>query len=164
VQSAAFSHFCPSVVLECGQSSDLSGIDHAAGFIDKVLNLETFGNSDHGDLKLYHTVARVTVPNIISIADSSSDKQADLLLNDDLEYRNFSELKPGTIFAHKLSDKNDMLVVTSESSENITAEFFDQAETNYLMKKPATLSMFTTNTTAIRQDCVCYLMEQIHVG
>lgn len=164
VQSAAFADFCPSVVLECGQSSDLSGIDHASRYLDQVLNLAELGKSDHGQLKLYHTVANVTVPKMINIADSTMDKQADLLLNDDLEYRNFSELSTGTLFAHKLSDKNNMLVVTSESNEDITTEYFDETDDNYLMKKPAVLSMFTTNTTAIRQDCVCYLMEEIHIG
>lgn len=163
VQSAAFSDFCPSIVLECGQSSELTGIDHAASFIDKVLHMEVLGN-ESGEIKLYHTVARVTLPRTVSITQTRDDSSADLWLNPELESKNFEQIMPGTLFAVKHSGKDNVLTVTSESNEDVCHEYIENNNGELHLKKPVTLSMFTTNETAIRQDCICYLMEEIHIG
>jgi succinylglutamate desuccinylase len=164
VQSLAFSDFCPSLVLECGQSADLSGVDHAVRFIDSVLQMDALGSAGHGELKLYHTIARVTVPVTTSMADSEQESSSDILLNKELEDMNFRQPEVGTLFARKLSDKAGMLTVTSESNEDITDEYLDDSDGDYRIKRPVTLSMFTTNQRAIRQDCVCYFMEQLRIG
>jgi len=162
VQSSAFSDFCPAVVLECGQSSDRSGEEHALAYLETILNLDDLSSkdNDNGELKLYHTVARVTIPKSVTI----NDKDSDLTLNEELEELNFHVVQPGTLFSSVNSTKEKLIVVNSESSEDITGEYIERVNDNLLFKKPVTLSMFTSNERAIRQDCVCYLMEELHIG
>ena len=160
VQSSAFSDFCPSVVLECGQASDRSGEDHALSYIENILQMDSLSSGDSDNLMLYHTIARVTVPKTVSIGDSTKD----IFLNTLLEEKNFHQILPGTEFASINSTKQQLIIVNSESHEDITDEYMELKDNRILFKKPITLSMFTTNERAIRQDCVCYLMEELHIG
>lgn len=160
VQSSAFSDFCPSVVLECGQASDKSGEEHALTYIEKILHMDSLSSGNSENLTLYHTIARVTIPVTISIGDSSKD----LCLNTELEDKNFHLIQPGTEFASINSTKDKLITVNSESHEDITDEYMQVKDGRILFRKPITLSMFTTSEKAIRQDCVCYLMEELHIG
>jgi hypothetical protein len=47
--------------------------------------------------------------------------------------------------------------------ENAVDEFLEIIEDRIVFIKNVTLSMRTTNERAIRNDCRCYLMEQIHI-
>ncbi|MGD8933143.1 MAG: M14 family metallopeptidase [Gammaproteobacteria bacterium] len=161
VQSAAFSDFCPSVVLECGQSGQADGITHSLRYLQAVLNTDKLSSEHPAHINLFHTVARVTVPETFSLG---TDSQTDIHLNQDLENMNFEQLGKGSIFARLNPGSNAHLVVTNESSEDVTSEFFDIEDSKIVLKKNSTLSMYTTNERAIRQDCLCYLMEQIHIG
>ena len=160
VQSSAFSDFCPSVVLECGQASDRSGEDHALSYIENILQMDSLSAGDSDNLTLYHTIARVTVPKTVSMGDSTKD----ICLNPQLEEKNFHQILPGTEFASINSTKNKLIIVNSESHEDITDEYMEIKDDRILFRKPITLSMFTTSERAIRQDCVCYLMEKLHIG
>ncbi|HEB82980.1 MAG TPA: peptidase M14 [Gammaproteobacteria bacterium] len=167
VQSSAFSDFCPAVVLECGQSGDRSGEDHALAYLEDVLALESLGSEEETrPLKLYHTIARVVVPPTVSLGETGGTE--DLCLNTALEEENFYPLEAGTLFAEVNSDKDRLLTVSSESNEDITDEYMERIDCGdnqeLRLKKPVTLSMFTTNEKAIRQDCVCYLMEELRIG
>ncbi|NNJ51545.1 MAG: peptidase M14 [Gammaproteobacteria bacterium] len=160
VQSSAFSGFCPSVVLECGQASDRSGEDHALSYIENILQMDSLSSGNSEDLMLYHTIARVTVPKTVSIGDNTKD----LCLNPLLEEKNFHQIEPGTEFASINSPKDKLIIVNSESHEDITDEYMERKDNRILFRKPITLSMFTTSERAIRQDCACYLMEELHIG
>jgi len=161
VQSAAFSDFCPAVVLECGQSGQADGVSHSTRYLQAVLNTEKLPSEHPVHIRLFHTVARVTVPEIYSLGSYDS---ADIRLNQELENMNFDQLGTGSVFANVKADSDARLVVTNESNENVTDEFFEVEDSKIVLRKNATLSMFTTNEKAIRQDCLCYLMEQIHIG
>jgi succinylglutamate desuccinylase len=161
VQSAAFSDFCPAVVLECGQSGQADGVTHSTRYLQAVLNTDKLPSEHPTHINLFHTVARVTVPEIFSLG---TDNNADIHLSYDLENMNFEQLGTGSIFAGLKPKSEAHLVVKNESSEDITSEFFEIADSKIVLRKNATLSMYTTNERAIRQDCLCYLMEQIHVG
>ncbi|MBE9567359.1 MAG: succinylglutamate desuccinylase/aspartoacylase family protein [Proteobacteria bacterium] len=162
VQSSAFSDFCPSLVLECGQSGDRSSEAHVLQYLEDVLALDELAPHEETKLKLYHTIARVLIPKTVSLADG--DSAADIQLNHDLEEKNFHQVQPGTIFASANSDKPQLIIVNSESNEDITDEYIERTGDQLVFKKPITLSMFTTNETAIRQDCVCYFMEELRIG
>jgi hypothetical protein len=161
VQSAAFSDFCPSVVLECGQSGEADGITHSLRYLQAVVNTDRLSSEHPAHINLFHTVARVTVPETFSLG---TDRQTDIHLNQELEKMNFEQLGKGSIFARLKPGSNADLVVTNESNEDVTSEFFDIEDSKIVLRKNATLSMYTTNERAIRQDCLCYLMEQIHIG
>lgn len=160
VQSAAFSEFCPSVVLECGQAGDKSGEDHVLNYLEQILKLDNLVTHNSANLKLYHTIARVIVPAAVSIADNTSD----LVLNTDLENKNFQQIQPGTVFATTNTTHKKLITVNSESHEDITNEYMNINDNNITFKEAITLAMFTTSERAIRQDCVCYFMEELHIG
>lgn len=161
VQSAAFSDFCPSVVLECGQSGQADGVSHSSRFLQAVLNTEKLSSEHPVHINLFHTVARVTVPERFSLGTDSS---TDIHLNHELEKMNFEQLASGSVFAGLNPESKAHLVVTNESNEDVTSEFFETRDSKIVLKKNTTLSMYTTSERAIRQDCLCYLMEQIHIG
>ena len=160
VQSSAFSDFCPSVVLECGQASDKSGEDHALSYLESILQMENLSSHDSNNLMLYHTIARVLIPKTITIGNNSND----VCLSTDLEDKNFHQIQPGTEFATINSKKENPIIVSSESHEDITGEYMEVKDDKILFKKPITLAMFTTSERAIRQDCVCYFMEELRIG
>jgi len=160
VQSFAFSDFCPSIVLECGQASDRSGEDHALAYLENILQIDNLSSQNSNNLTLYHTVARVLIPKTVTIGDSSCD----ISLNTQLEDKNFHQIQPGTEFASINSTKEKLVIVSSESHEYITDEYMEIKDGKFLFKKPITLSMFTTSERAIRQDCVCYFMEELRIG
>ena len=162
VQSSSFADFCPSVVLECGQSGDESGEIHALNFLESILALDEF-SSNENSLKLYHTVARVLIPKTVSLANSANSNN-DLYLNPDLEEKNFCHIEVGTVFATVGSEKEKLLIVNSESDEDITNEYMEIENNQLVFKKAVTLSMYTTNEEAIRQDCACYFMEELRIG
>ncbi len=162
VQSSAFSDFCPSAVLECGQSGDRSGEDHALAFLETILEMDELSAQENNSLKLYHTVARVMVPRTVKLSDNADN--GDLLLNAALEDKNFHLISPGTEFARLNSSKESPVIVSSESNEDVTWEYLESKNNKLQFIKPVTLSMFTTSERAIRQDCVCYFMEEIHIG
>lgn len=160
VQSSAFSDFCPAVVLECGQAGDKSGENHVLSYLEKILQLDNLSSRNSNNLKLYHTIARVLIPQTISIGDSNSD----LCLNHQLEEKNFHQILPGTEFATIHSAKEKRVIVCSESHEDITDEYMEIKNDKILLKKPVTLSMFTSDEHAIKQDCACYFMEELRIG
>jgi succinylglutamate desuccinylase len=160
VQSTAFSDFCPSIVLECGQSSDDTSVEHAASYLDKVLALEKIPGGNPDNLKLFHTVARITVPRQFSLGIEGSP---DIQLKTELEDENFNQLEPGYEFATVRSASEAHLVVSNESDEDVTHEFFQRVEDKLILQRKVTLSMYTNDERAIRQDCLCYLMEQLHI-
>jgi len=159
VQSSAFSDFCPAIVLECGQSGQADGITHSSRFIELVMKLEKIPGGNPVNLNLFHTIARTSVPSRYSFGTEGDN---DLTLNEELETKNFHALSKGTRFA--TSNKNQAaLSVINESSEDVTDEFFDVIDGQIILKKEITLSMYTTDTRAVTQDCLCYFMEKIHI-
>jgi succinylglutamate desuccinylase len=164
VQSSAFSDFCPAVVLECGQSSDRSGEEHALTYLETILQLDDLSSHNSSDLTLYHTIARVTIPKTVTLGNSIDDGSCDISLNEQLGDKNFQQILPGTEFASVNSNKEKLIIVNSESHEDITNEYIERNNDKLLLKKPITLSMYTTCEKAIRQDCICYFMEELHIG
>jgi succinylglutamate desuccinylase len=161
VQSSTFSDFCPAVVLECGQSGEADGITHSQNFIQSVLELEKIPSDHPGHVDLFHTVARVTVPEMYSLGAGGN---ADIHLSHELESRNFDQLDAGSVFAGIKTNSGAHLLVINESDEDVSDEYLEIIDDRIVLKKNVTLSMYTTDERAIRNDCLCYLMEKIHIA
>lgn len=160
VQSSAFSDFCPAVVLECGQPDNAQGLSQSFAFLKTVLNLDNIPSEQPDHINLYHTVARVTIPELYSFG---TDESSDITLIHDMENKNFDELKTGTTFALRKSGSQASFLVSNESNEDVSSEFLAINDDKFVLEKDVTLSMFTTNEKAIRHDCLCYFMERIHI-
>ncbi len=158
VQSTAFADFCPAVVLECGQATETDNVGLTREYLETILRLDSIPGSHPHNTALYHTVARVTVPERFSL-----DKldQPDLLLEAEFEDRNFTQVDAGTVFAHTPNTEAGLTVI-NENNEDVSDEYFVQQDGALVLQKDVTLSMYTTNTRAVRQDCLCYFMERLH--
>ncbi|KPK11938.1 MAG: peptidase M14 [Acidithiobacillales bacterium SG8_45] len=162
VQTAPFAEICPSVTIEAGQAGQTHGFEHTLAFIDACLHLSHL--PDHPvpahDIDLYHTVAICKVPPEASFGFGGD--RCDLNFVEDLDHLNFRELPVGTTLARIPGDEL-MLVVRDESGEEVTARYFELADGELRTTLPFMPSMLAMDETAIRQDCLCYLMER-HPG
>jgi succinylglutamate desuccinylase len=158
VQSSAFAEFCPSVTLECGQSGELGGIDHATKYLDTILNLDKMPTVVEDHIHLYHTVARVFIPEGYSFGFSDD---ATINLHKKIESYNFQSLDPGTVFASIEPDSSAYLQTFDDDDREVDRDYFEYNNNDIVLRKTMMPAMLTTDTTVIRQDCLCYLMEKI---
>jgi len=161
VQTEPFSKICPSVTVECGQPGEPSGVTHAFEFIDAVLHLSGFpsGEVNERDVDLFHTVAVAKVPESVSI--SFSDPGCDIQFLDDLDHLNFRELPAGTTLGWVKPDSNAGLDVFDDMGQSVSSRYFRIEDNELRTLKPIMPSMLTVSTTAIRKDCLCYIMERV---
>lgn len=156
-QSAAFSEFCPAVTIECGKSGDRAGVARALALIGRAMAIDGFPvhAPASGALKLYETVGRVLVDPRHSF--SFGEAPADLVLRADLEDLNFTEVPAGTPWA--TGDRaRQALRVVNEHDDDLTEAFFAFADGAAVLRHAVTPAMISRDETAVRLDCLCYLM------
>lgn len=158
VQATAFSAFCPSVICECGKTGDIAGAERAAEFVDACLHIDTLPAHAirEGDLHLFHTVATVKVDDHYSM--SFDGGEADLMFVPDLDHFNFRELLPGTKLATYRNGAS--LKAFDDNGNDVTALVFARVADTMQLAKKFMPAMLTRNERAVRQDCLCYLMER----
>jgi succinylglutamate desuccinylase len=159
VQAEAFSGFCPAVTAECGQPGQPYGVEHAADFLRACLSLAdipTHPVAEH-DMDLYHTVAIVKVPEDASVG---LEDDADIRLAADLDHLNFRELPVNTVLARLRPGSGVRLRVHDEHGRDVAERYLRIVDHEIRTAIPVMPSMLTLNATAIRQDCLCYLMER----
>ncbi|MFQ5993741.1 MAG: M14 family metallopeptidase [Acidiferrobacterales bacterium] len=160
VQVAAFSELCPAVTVECGRPGESRGVEHALEYLEAGLHLAEIPNhpvATH-DIDLFHTVAIVKVPSETSFG--FGDDSLDIRLVDDLDTLNFRELPIETTFGWIRPDCKAYLDVRDERGHDVTNQFFGLAEREIRTAKSVIPAMLTLSAQAIRQDCLCYLMER----
>jgi len=159
VQAEAFSDWCPAVTAECGQPGQPHGVEHAADFLRACLNLAEIPShpvAGH-DIDLYHTVAIVKVPDEASVG---LEPDADIRLTADLDHLNFRELPANTVLARLRPGSGARLRVYDEHGRDVADRYLRVVDDEIRTAVPVMPSMFTLNVTAIRQDCLGYLMER----
>jgi succinylglutamate desuccinylase len=161
VQSRAFADYCPALTVECGKPGDPTREAHCAAFVDAVLHLAEFPKRAAlaCDLDLYHTVGIVKISAGTNF--SFSDARADLLLDRDLDHMNFNELPAGTRFGRIHPVAGKPFTMLDENGRDVTDAYFQITESEIRTRRPVTPAMLTLNERAIRQDCLCYLMERL---
>jgi len=163
VQSLALAELCPAVTLECGKVGDASGVAHAQDLVDAALNLSEI--PDHPvaphDIDLFHTVARMQVPESLSFG--FHPEGGDLVLNPEIEHYNFRELPAGTAFGRvngPVGVAGLPLEVRDEQGQDVGGRFFAVEGGELRLRQSVMPSMLTRNQVVIRQDCLGYLMER----
>ncbi len=161
VQSMAFSNHCPAVTLECGKPDSSSGIEHALEYVDAVLHMQHISEDPilTQDIKLFHTVARVKIPEDVTF--SFTDQNVDILFKRELDRMNFSEIPADTCFGIVQSNNNARLFAFDDDDEEVGEKFFYTNEQQIKLAKPMMPAMLTLDESIIRQDCLCYLMERL---
>jgi hypothetical protein len=158
-QTAAFSPLCPSVAVECGKPGNRSSEAQAARFIDGCLHMAEFPG--HGvrahDIDLYHTVATVKLPGDVTFG--FGDSRADVSFDPQLDHMNFRELEADTPFGQTRHPAP--LDVRNEAGHDVGGTFFAVDNGILCLRRRAMPAMLTLDARAVRQDCLCYLMERV---
>lgn len=160
VQSSAFSNLCPSVTLECGHNENQAGAEHALNYIENILELRSFPNEAiHLDeIGLYHTLARILVPEPLSVG---LEKDVDIQLIPELDQLNFHEQDIGTLLGYVQAHQKSQLIVLNDAEQDIADQYFTYENNEIRTKRKIMPSMLTLNTQVIKQDCLGYIMERI---
>lgn len=161
VQSAAFAELCPAIAVECGRPGDPEGEARAAALLDDALHLVELPRHppSPADIDLFHTVAVVKVSPELTMSFDGSP--ADIVFRPDLDRLNFSELAAGTPLAGVRRAFSAPLQIQSADGENRWHDFFEIAGGQLLLRTRLMPAMLTCSDTAVRQDCLCYLMERL---
>lgn len=161
VQATAVAALCPAVAVECGKIGGQASIAHAAEFVEAVLHLDHFPQHPvpAHDLELMHTVAIVKVPPGASFSFDGS--AADFRFRGDLDHLNFREMKPGTALGHRAPGCEARLLVQPGGQAPLEGEYFDYADDEIRLMRPMVPAMLTIDPLAVKNDCLCYLMERI---
>jgi len=164
VQSAAFGTFCPAVTLECGPPGVRGGTDHALAFLESVLQAESLGSQwpRHEDLDLFQVTTVVRVPDDVEFGFGRDCDERDLYFERGLDRLNFTELPPGSRLARTCRPEA-RLHATDTRGADTTQTWFENADGELRTRKPAMPAMLSTDPDAIRQDCLCYLMERVRL-
>lgn len=163
VQSAAFAPICPAVTLECGRPDQQYGVEHALEFLNSCLHLAELPTHavHHQDIDLYHTVAQVKVKQDIEFSFQHQDAQ--LLLDQDLEILNFTDVEAGTIIGTVKNKLNLPVVAQDEHGNDVSEQYFNIDGDQLTIKRSTMPSMLTLDEKVINQDCLCYLMERLAI-
>jgi succinylglutamate desuccinylase len=163
VQTAPFAALCPAVTIEAGKPGQRYGEEHVMEYVDAALHLSRV--PDHpvsaNDIDLYHTVAVCKIPESVSFGFGDGD--AELRFVPDLDHLNFRELPVGTTLA-RASARELPIRVRDENGRDVSERYFVVEEGEVRTRVPVMPSMLTASVEAVRQDCLCYLMERYPVA
>ncbi len=165
VLSIAFGDFCPSITIEAGQPGDPYGIQHVYDFVEKCLRLEQISPAlDHEeDLYVYHTIARIHVPEKSRIGFNGNHKDQDFSFIEDLDLQNFTELPKNAVLGWRYNSQMKLSVI-DERDREVGSDFIDYVDQEIRLKKAVVPSMFSTNEQIVHQDCLGYLMERYSIA
>lgn len=158
VQSKAFAAFCPALTVECGQVGSAPGVAHAHEFLRRCLEWDgPLPRAPGRDLRLYRTVARLTVP--AHLAFGFGEPATDVDLRADLDRLNFVELKPFTELARVAPGRGPGVLAHDDRGRDVTGRYLVERTGRLLTAVPIMPIMLTRDRLVIRQDCLGYLME-----
>ena len=170
VQSLAFSKFCPSVTVEAGKPGDDAGVEHVLEFLESALHLTAFPQHPvpKRDIDLFHTMATVTIPKTVRFHFASNQgrcgQDVQLCLDPELERLNFREVDPGVSFGRVTARADWPLQAQAEDGRDVTRDYFRIRGDDLQLARSVMPSMLTLDERAIRQDCLCYLMERLRLN
>jgi uncharacterized protein len=162
VHAGAFGRLCPAITVECGKSGSGMGTTHAAELIESCLSIAQLPSHDvvPNDVDLYRTYAIVKAPVHTSLSFDGSP--AEFCFRSDLDQLNFSELAAGESFG-KIGDNGARLMVLPGDGCDSADVYFDYQDGDIRLTQDVIPAMLTQDSSAIRQDCLCYLMHRIGV-
>ena len=162
VSTMAFDGICPAVTLECGMPGDADGIEHACRLLEDLLKLDELPQQEPGrnELHLVESHATLNIPDHVSFAfDPGAD--VDIRFDSNFEERNFTLVDPQQVFAYTRIERP--LSITDQHGHDITDDVLRIDEGRIFLNHTMMPAMITRNKEVVRQDCLCYLMQD-YVG
>lgn len=160
VLAHGFHKIAPAATLECGTPWDEGGYEHAAEYVDEMLEVDAvpadaWPSADR--MRLYQSVAVIKVPPEVRFG---FDERADLVLRRDLDTTNFEEMTAGTPIARVRPGSNARLVVLDPEGADVTARWLTMEKGRIVTAWHVVPSMFSLDETVIRQDCLGYILVE----
>ncbi len=164
IQSGAFAKFCPSVTVECGLSGASDGKEQTHTFLELLLsqsNLMTVpGILEHQ--RVYEIQSSIRIKEGI---DFGFEEDNEFVLVKDLDYLNFHQITVGEVFGKingKLAEKQIMpFAIIDENNCEAPNDYFTIKNNHIICSKSFVPAMITQNIKAIKNDCLCYIMQPI---
>ena len=156
--SEAFSEFCPAITAECGQSGIPAHEEAAFNLVLDALHIDHWRGEADLDLDLYTVTGRLEIAEDARIVFEHG-AAGDIELPASLEKWNFFDRPAGSIFARLLNGR-DVIRVCDDKGRDVTGDVFRRDGDRLLLTRDFTPAMLTVDETAIRADCLGYLMEK----
>lgn len=156
---------CPGVVIECGQAgdpeADLRALEGSLRFLTARYPFEP-SNEYIEDAAVYRCVARVTVPNEVSL-EFGSASDADLTIRTGIDRHNFELLRAGTRLARRARPLGRLLV-TDAFGRDVTKRFLEHDDDWIRLSEDIVPVMMTNDGRAAKSDCLLYVAERIDMA
>ena len=114
------------------------------------------------DLDLFQVTTVVRIPDEVRFSFGRAADDIQLQLDTGLDKLNFTELPPGTRMAQTRSDALGIRAFDTDGMDR-TDDWFSVADGELVTRRAAMPAMLTTDPDAIRQDCLCYMMERVRL-
>jgi hypothetical protein len=164
VQCDAFSAFCPAVTLECGIASHTDGAKHCRNYVQSVLSLAELPSQleQNMDMKLFHTVARVTVDPALDFEFGNTGSAVNF--DESLDRFNFKKIEAGQILA-TYADRpvEDAIRATDDRGRDQSRRYLEFGQGTIKARQSFTPSMLCNDSRIVRQDCLFYVMEELAI-
>lgn len=163
IQSKTFSHFCPAITIESGQSGTADGREQTHTFLELLMTQTNLahvpGVLEH--LEIYRVFGSVKVPAEVSfrIGQQPAKPNHDFVIKKDLDFLNFQIVPAGAVFGW--SSGPMPLRVLDSHGQDITSEWFVLDNGRVCLRQSAVPAMITQKPQAIRDDSLCYLMQPV---
>ncbi len=158
--TSAMGDFCPSTIIECGQTKRSYRTEAAVDFIEECMHMTHIPDKPVAkhDIDLFQPKAVVKVPTKDSFCFGDGGKN--ICFIERLEHYNFSELNPGTVLAKIKPGYSAHLEAWDNDGNDVGSKYFLVKDNEIRLKTTVMPSMLTMNHESIRKDCLCYFMER----
>jgi succinylglutamate desuccinylase len=163
VSTIAFDDICPAITLECSTPGNQPAIEKAFTLVDDLMHLDRFPTKDvvKQDLQLVQNSATVKIDPDIAFSFENDishlNDGLDLAIIDNFDHHNFTSLEVGEVFAFTHVKKP--FVITAADGTDITNEMIINSDGNISLKTRMMPAMISVDEIIVRQDCLCYLLE-----
>ena len=166
VLTRAMQNLCPATTVEVGPVNDPQSALRTVDLLQRYLELNTIPRGHTGELKLYKALARVHVVEDAAFdfaddLDTARLARDDLILTAGMEAVNFHPVPAGAEFGLTRKPLHQTLRVLDPQHRDVTAEFFEELHGDVSLRRAVIPAMYTMDHDVIRQDCLCYFMEEI---
>lgn len=160
LQAQAFLGLCPSVVLECGQVGDESGVEAAHRYLETLLHLDAVPHEppEPGSLVLLRSLGLVQIPHGVRFSIGEEDPESELILDPAIDRLNFRQVPAGTAFGQARGRRFPVRMI-APGGEDVTGDYFEVSEGMLRLRRSTMPSLLTRDPRIVRQDCLCHLME-----
>jgi hypothetical protein len=137
--------------------------ERVVDYLERCMALDTVPVASPESFSLFRSRVRVHVREGVNFSFEGDPAGGDgaLVLTGGVEAVNFHQLSRGTIFGSSPAPVELVLEVLDNEHRDVTGTYFEKDGETIVLKNSVVPAMYTTDPYVIRQDCLCYFMEQM---